>query len=141
MTHKTGGRIVSSWQYQIAKTAQASAIKTRIVSDETREKISKATKGKKRNSLTPEHKMALKEAAKKRKPITEETRKKRSESLKGRIPWNKGMPSERKGVPSGFHHTEEHKKKMSDSQKGKTLSEEHKAKIRATKQAKSKRND
>jgi len=39
-------------------------------------------------------------------------------SKKGKIPWNKGIP-----------RTEEEKKKISESEKGKTISEEHKKKI------------
>ena len=98
--------------------------KGKMISKETREKISKSHKG---------------------KPHTEETKKKMSESFKGRIPWNKGLKNcfseetrqkmkgkiisdetrqkmkiSNTGEKNGFYgktHTEETKKKMSESLK------------------------
>jgi hypothetical protein len=52
--------------------------------------------------------------------ITEETKRRISESLKGSVPWNRGLT----GI-----HSEESKKKISITHKGKKLSEEHKKKI------------
>jgi group I intron endonuclease len=50
--------------------------------------------------------------------VSEETKQKIRKTLKGHIPWIKGK-----------HYSEESKHKMSESHKGKKLSEEHKRKI------------
>jgi len=95
-------------------------------SQEFKDKVSKALKGKKawNKNLTKE---------------TDERVAKISQSLKGYIPWNKNLkgcqiPSEetkRKMSIShiGMHFTEEHRKNMSEAQKGKNLSKEHRKKI------------
>lgn len=98
------------------------------VSEETRQKLSKAHKGKHRSEET---KSKISESKKgkptwiKDKHLSEETRKKISESKKGRefseehkrrlsearkgkTPWNKGK-----------HHSDDSKKKMSEAHKGK----------------------
>lgn len=130
MISKTGKRIITSWQFEIAKKEQAKAVSSRAVTLETRNKISQALKGKNvGKNLTEEHKSKLREAAKTRAPISEETRKKRSASLKGRVAPNKGKPSKMKGKPSGLHHTDEHRHRMSVVQKGRIFSEEHRKKI------------
>lgn len=130
MSSKTGKRIVSSWQFELAKREQAKAVASREVTDETRAKLSESLKGKNvGRPLSEEHKTSLKEAAKKRKPVSEETRRKRSQSLKGRIAPNKGKPSKMKGKSSGLRHTEEHKKRMSEMQKGRVFDEEHRRRI------------
>jgi len=59
------------------------------------------------------------------KKHSEQTRKKISENRKGKAPWNKGM--------SGIVHSEESNKKRSDTLRGRLISEEHKAKISASK--------
>ena len=56
------------------------------------------------------------------KKLSEEQKRKISESMKGCKPWNKGKT----GCQT---HSEETKRKMSDSQKGRVFSEEHKRKI------------
>jgi group I intron endonuclease len=71
------------------------------ISDETKEKLSKAGKN---------------------KPKTDIHKKHISEANKGQISWNKGKP--------GPKPSEQSRKKMSDSAKGKTMSEESKQKNR-----------
>ena len=56
---------------------------------------------------------------------SEETRKKLSITHKGQSPWNKGIPSPKKGIPL----PEETRKKLSEALKGRPLSEETKQKI------------
>jgi hypothetical protein len=130
MTTKTGKRIVTSWQYEIAKREHAIAVSSRKVTSETRAKLSESLKGKNVGKVyTEEHKANLRKAAKKRGPVSEETRQKRSKSLKGRIAPNKGKPSKMKGKSSGLRHTEEHKKKMSEMQKGRVFDDEHRRRI------------
>ena len=73
-----------------------------IMTEETKQKLSEANKGK---TLSEETKQKL------RKPKTEETKQKLSEAKKGKT------------------FSEEHKQKLSEAHKGKTLSEEHKQKI------------
>lgn len=98
---------------------QAAEDKSGRMSEETREKMSLAKKGKKSTRVGYTH--------------SEETKKKISENVKGKA-----------GIRKGFKHSEEVKKKMSEkivteetrrrmseAQKGKKLSEEHKEKIKA----------
>ena len=78
---------------------------------------------------------------KKGKQCSDETKRKISAAKQGKPSWNKGKPlSEEakrkmsiahKGKTSflGKHHTEEAKRKMSESLRGKHLSEEHKRKV------------
>lgn len=104
-------------------------------SEETKRKISESHKGKKGHP-----------AWNKGKHPTEETKRKISESHKGRIPWNKGKTGEyklseehkkklseslkgRESWIKGKNHSEETKKKMSESQKGRHHSEETKKKL------------
>jgi 5-methylcytosine-specific restriction endonuclease McrA len=70
--------------------------------------------------LSEEHKRKIGNALRGRKqlPFSEETKRKLSESHKGLIPWIKGK-----------HHTNESKRKMSESRKGKHHSEETKRKL------------
>ena len=101
-----------------------------IMTEETKQKLSEANKGK---TLSEETKQKL------RKPKTEETKQKISEAKKGKTlsEETKQKISEankkrlvEKGVPfKGQHLSEEHKQKISEAKKGKTLSEETKQKI------------
>jgi group I intron endonuclease len=74
------------------------------------------------------------------KAFSEEVRTKISMSNRGKVAWNKGLSTPynirkklslaKKGKPSGRIYSLETRKKMSESQKGKILSEETKNKIR-----------
>lgn len=69
------------------------------------------------------------------KNISDETREKMSKSHKGQIPWNKGVPQTKEQkqknseVHKGKKHTEESKKKLSNSLKGHPTSLETREKI------------
>lgn len=89
------------------------ASKGRVVTEETKKKISESKKGK---SFSEETREKIREARKGR-VVTKETRKKMSESHKG----NKSN--------TGKKFSEEVKKKISESQKGKLVSEETKKKL------------
>lgn len=124
----------------------------RKMSDETKEKISKANKGKKRTKeqreqFSKSHKGQLAWNKGRKTPI--EIRNKLSKAHKGQKPWNKGIKlSEesrekmsqakigKQGYWKGKKFSEESKKKMSEAKKGKPslrkgkkLSEETKEKI------------
>lgn len=96
----------------------------RIISDETRAKLSASRTGEKNHFFgkhhTPETKKKISEAntGKKRPPISEETRAKKSAAQKGKPAPNKGK-----------HHTEETKKKLSIANQGKKRTEETRKKI------------
>ena len=96
-----------------------------IHTPESKRKISDAIRGKKNpfygKTHTPETRQKLSEINTGKKH-TETSRRKISESLKGRDPWNKG----KSGL---FHHTEEHKRSVSERHKGKVLSDETRRKI------------
>lgn len=81
----------------------------KVFSEQTRKKMSDAQKGK---TPTLETRKKMSEAQKQRKPISPETRKKLSDAAKGRT------------------HTPEARKKMSESRKGRTLSPEHRKKLK-----------
>lgn len=123
--------------------------RTKPHTEETKRKIGDAHKGLKhteeakqkmsQNAATrrPEVRKKISEANKGRAPWTEgkhhsnETRMKISEVLKGRTAWNKGV--------TGYHtipHTEEHKKKISEANKGRKHSEEIKKKMSIAKKGK-----
>jgi group I intron endonuclease len=91
--------------------------KPKILSEETKRKISKANKGKKRTPHTEEHKRKISEAMKGEK-LSEEHKRRISETKKGK-------PSGMKGKIM----TEEHKRKISEAHKGKSFSEETKRKM------------
>jgi len=59
---------------------------------------------------------------------TEEIRRHQSEAMSGRSPWNKGLPSEEQPF-YGKSFSEEHKRNISESQKGRVFSEEHKRRL------------
>lgn len=107
----------NSHLYEVAKKIIAKAISElhtgKIVSKETRKKMSKNAKGR----LSPF----------KGKTHTTESKLKNSESSKGQIPWNKGKEHK------WGSHTKETKRKISESNKGKIISEETRIKISITK--------
>ena len=96
-----------------------------IMTEETKQKLSEAKKGK---ILSEEHKQKLSEA-KKGKTLSEEHKQKISEAIKKQL-------VEKGGPFKGWHLSVEHKQKLSDAMKGKTFSEEHKQKIREAKKGK-----
>lgn len=93
----------------------------KVLSEETRKKLSEAKKGK-HVEVTPAMREAYKRLSEKLKGrvITEEHRRKISEAKKGCTPWNKGMkmPDDYKHPLLGKHHSEETKKKISDAHRG-----------------------
>ena len=96
-----------------------------IMTEETKQKLSEAKKGK---ILSEEHKQKLSEA-KKGKTLSEEHKQKISEAIKKQL-------VEKGGPFKGWHLSVEHKQKLSDAMKGKTFSEEHKQKISEAKKGK-----
>ena len=86
-------------------------------SEETKQKIGEALKGKKRKPFSKEHKKRISVALSNR-VVSEETKQKISEARKGIISPMKGK-----------HHSIETKNKISKSNSGKHLSEESKQKI------------
>ena len=96
-----------------------------IMTEETKQKISEAKKGK---TPSEETKQKLSEA-KKGKTLSEEHKQKISEAIKKRLV-EKGVPFKSK------HQSEETKQKISDAMKGKTFSKEHKQKISEAKKGK-----
>lgn len=87
----------------------------RDTNDATRQKLSKALKGR---VFTEETRRKMSESAKDKPPVTEETRHRMSMATKGR-------PSHLKGKTL----TKEHRQKISESGKGRVFTEEHKNKI------------
>ena len=116
----------------------------KIPSEETRRKLSKASKGRKLPPRSAEHRRKISEArkGKKLKPLTEEHRRKISEAQKGeknhnfgktppeetRLKMSKAIKGE-KHPQFGKPHSAEHRRKISESLKGKPLSVEHRRKI------------
>lgn len=100
--------------YNMTDGGETSWIKGKHHSEETRKKISEASRG---------------------RTVSEETKRKLSESHKGKTSWNKGKPyseETRKKLSEcnkGKHHSEETKKKMSEALKGRHLSEETRMKM------------
>ena len=105
-----------------------------VLSEETKKKISRSLKGKKKGPRSKETKRKISEARKGIK-FSEEHKRKISESLKGReIP--KEVRAKMNKDKKGIHRGEETRKKISEAnkgqvshRKGKHLSEEHKRKI------------
>ena len=107
------------------KTGGGEQINGFCLSEETKKKIGKGNKGKKKPPISEETRKKISEASKKHRN-SEETRKKISESTKGRIPWNKGkkLPpyseeykEQMRIIKTGTKHSEEAKKKMSEAKK------------------------
>lgn len=110
------------------KEERINKIRNRNVSEETRQKISNATRGKKNpfygKKVSEEMKQKIRETKLKtiaRLTIEERKKKFGSQNI-GKKSWNSGT----KGV---FKHSEETKRKMSDSRKGLKHSEEAKRKM------------
>lgn len=124
-----GGEGLSNPSQDVRKKL-SDAKKGKPLKEETRKKISALHKGNK-YCLGKKHKDSTKQKmseSRRGKPgfiPTDETRKKLSASHLGQKPWNKGVPSEFKGVP----RSKETKEKISAFFKGKSLSEEHRAKL------------
>jgi len=108
-----------------------------IRSQEIREKISKALKGRAKSEET---KRKISKTLRGR-VLSEETRKKISKAMKGKAPWTTGrhLPIETRRKISearlkrknrlGYINSPETRRKISEAHKGKKLSEEHKRKI------------
>lgn len=104
--------ILTSREVENAKIAKAKVMSERVVSQETRDKISATLMG----SVIPQEvieKRRLKQIGQKR---TQETKDKLSQKR-------------RELIDSGWTHSEESRKKIGDAARGKNISEEHKRKI------------
>lgn len=104
--------ILNSREVESAKIAKAKVMSERVVSQETRDKISATLMG----SVIPQEvieKRRLKQIGQKR---TQETKDKLSQKR-------------RELIDSGWTHSEESRKKIGDAARGKKISEEHKRKI------------
>lgn len=105
---------------------RSSSLQGRVVSEETRQKISKKGKG---------------------RVLSEETRKKISQKRKGQTSWLKGkhLSEEQKRhlsiKCSGWHHSDEAKQKISNKEKGRRLTEEWKQHQRHPHKRKENNND
>ena len=122
-----------------------------IISEETRQNISNAQKGRKHTiesrkkmslalrgrRFSEEHKNKIREANTNR-VFTEEHRQNLSKAFKGLIPWNKGLVGAQVAWNKGIPHTEESRRKMSESHKGKVLSAETRDKLSKVKRGKKK---
>jgi len=122
-----------------AKLKMGNSMKGRVMSEQTKQKISNSNKGilihTKRKPLSDETKQRISNSNKgrthakyERTPHSEETKQKMSNSQKGRVPseeTKKKISNSKKGTVC----SEETKQKMSNSQKGRVTSEETKQKI------------
>ncbi len=124
--------------YNLKLGGKGGSLKGRPVSDKTRQKISKANTGKYMPPFSEEHKRKMSESMKGRsthnkgKSPSEETKRKMSESGKRRNPMSEETRQKLSKVGKGRPHSEEHKRKISESKQGnrrKPFSEEHKKKI------------
>ena len=98
------------------------ALKGRTFSEEAKQKISEALKG---NTRSEETRQKISEA---KQNMSEETKQKMSEAKKGRKLSEEHIQKMRE-ARKGKTHTEETKQKMSAAHKGKTLSKETKQKL------------
>ncbi len=103
-------------QTESAKEKIGNASRNRVVSEETRKKLSEINKGNKHFLGKKHSEESRKKMSESRKGIkhTEESRKKISESRKGRF-CGENHPM------YGKHHSKESRKKMSESRKGKQI--------------------
>lgn len=108
-SHKS---ILTSREVELAKIAKAKVMSERVISDETKEKIRQTLTGHKRTEESIE-KGRLKQVGQTR---TDET-KANLKAARKRI------------LDAGWTHSEESRKKIGDSFRGKNISEEHKRKI------------
>jgi len=108
LTKMTTGKVKQAMCWAVGKFAQENKNQDRKFTSweyqKIRENISLARKGTKHS---------------------EETRKKMSEKRRGKSPWNKGV--------TGITHSEESNRKRSSTLTGRIISEEHRAKISASK--------
>ena len=136
---------ISSKQYEILRTSRSLLQVGKIVSDETRKKMSESHKG---VPLSKEHTRKIIEgftsSEKYRDSMKSESRsKKLSDALRGKPNGRKGIPmsEEQKEKLRGREFSDEHKKHLSEAMTGRPswntglkvgpLSDEHKAKISA----------
>lgn len=121
LLNRTDGGDGSSNLSLIARQNRINSLTGRLVSTETRTKISASQKGIPRKKHTDETKAKMREAHKDRKPESIETRKKKSDAQKGKI-------SPLKGIPLSTEHkdklrkpkpirTEEHRRKIGEAVK------------------------
>lgn len=141
-------RILSSSQYENCRLAIFSVTKNRIVSEETREKISKANKGRKHSEETKQklkNRIVSKEQrekiskANKGKILSEETKNKISKNNKGKL-FSNETRTKLSEIGKTKIFSEETKKRISEALKGKNnpnfnkiISEETKEKIKQKK--------
>jgi hypothetical protein len=104
------GRSLTSWQYELARRNYIDMLKDPILSAESRERMSKALKGR---VFTEEWKRNLSIAAKKKPPVSVETRAKMSKSGKGKKQ-SEDMKRKLAETRTGMKMTDEAKQNMSD---------------------------
>ena len=117
------GRLLSEETKQKMSKSRRGQGKGRTLSEEVKLKISESRKGiapwnKGKVGVYSEETLLRISQASKGRTFSEEARQKMSKARKGRAPWNKGVP-----------HTEETKRRMSEASKGRRHSEETKQKI------------
>ncbi len=88
-------------------------------SDESKQKISDANKGKPRSAETRQ-KISDAQKGKPGKPHSDESKQKISDARKGKPSPLKGIPNGKKGIPTGPHSAET-RQKMSDAKKKKSI--------------------
>ena len=118
------------------RTNGGDGVSGRILSQESRRKISETRKG---ITHSEESRRKMSEAHK-GKTHSEESRRKISETLKGKT-LSEETKRKLSEVRKGKTFSEEHKRKLSESQKGKTLSEETKRKLSEVRKGKKWWND
>jgi len=123
LVHRRDSRLKMS----VAHTGEKNHFFGKTHTDEVREKISRAHRGKKRGPLPDHVKESLRRANLGRK-MSDEARAKMSAAWEGRVitdEWRANLSKAQRGRK----HSPEHVKNQADAQRGKKLSEEHKAQI------------